>query len=258
MTLAHASFLGFPFSATDESDSPVSSLGPALWLDASQRVTLDGASSRVTSWGSRVGAISAVQAVTSLMPVVASSQIGSISPIRFDGADDFMVLSNGEKLSRNVSGLTAFLVVRQNGTSGLQRILYSTTNGGGARFSVDRTSLRRDQCAYRRLDADGVNSYSTGDNAWAVNTANLVTHRIDFAAGTGLIRLDGAPSGSATLASAGSTSDTDSSNPTLGAQYGSSNPASCDVGEVLLFSRSLPTGEMQRVETYLKAKWGTP
>ena len=229
--LAAPSFAGFPFPGGSEEHLPVSTSGLLLWLDATKGIGLDGATTRVASWASRVGSASATQATTSLMPVV--SLMNGRASVRFDAADDTLVLSGAPTVGAASTALVAFAVGPETSYRGL---VYGGTGSYGLQVTGDRR-LKLAKWGVADLVETAVEAVSA-----TLPTLACVT----YDGSTAAIRLNRAGAAVA-MATEGFTAATDH----VGAYLTGL------VSEVLLYARVLSAAEIAQAEGYLATKWGT-
>jgi len=240
--------------------SPLSLPNLALWLDASDTstITLDG-SNNVSEWRDKSGnARHASQATTTQRPSYTSSnQINGVNAPRFDGTDDFLATSNV-----TLGVMTIFAVVTARWTVAENAAFFGqnwTTNKSVGRVGAPGYDYVSNDL---RAVTNSFNSGIAGPRAIGpqpgglVNGASmLVAARLGTADTT--IRANGTnvsrvarndPTTAITL-------------PLAIGRPGSAYAAEYwngMIAELVLFDRVVSDSELTAVETYLKAKWGTP
>lgn len=234
-------FAGFPFPNEASDALPIPAPGLALWLDAARGVARDGATTRLTSWASRVGPSVASQATTALMPLVAL--MNGLPSVQFDGADDLLGVSNAATLA-NAS--TIFAVTAPSATTGNHSIFA----GGATTFlDLDFAPLR-----VRLLHRTAGAILDEGSTPRAAGQAVLVCAAYDRAAGTASLRTNRVP-----VASAGGLAypATTHAQDAIGGQGGGNDRYAGLLSEMIVYLRTLSATEITQVEAYLAAKWGT-
>jgi len=227
------------------------SLSPALWLS-------DTGSSAGT-WPDLSGnGRDATQADSAKQPAIITNALNGRQVRRFDGTDDFMGLSSGLNMMRNVAGATIILVTKWAASPSANRRIFaiSTNSTSTARLSINGgLAANKNYFGGRRLDDD---SFERVDSA---NDSPL-----DFFIMSGVaswqsrtLRLfhNGALEGASdSFQSGGNTSDTNSGSIQVG-QLGTSPTAfaNCDIAEILVFPTALSTADRQRVESFLSQKY---
>ncbi len=236
------SFVGFPFPSSGDNPLPIPTAGLALWLDATRGLTLDGATSRVAAWASRVGTAVATQATTAAMPVV--STMNGLPSVAFDGADDTLVVTNPPTVG---GGATTFLAFRLANTATYKTPL--TGPGTAFKLTFHNDNNLRMAAADNSFD---VGSGVPGDVASSVSTLLCTTYdRNGGSNGPWAFRLGRALRRSGTVSTPAFGAPTNRLGGTNGDAFGGL------LSEILVYQRVLSAAEIAGVEGYLAAKWGT-
>lgn len=234
--------------------------GLKLWLDAN--TILQSNNTSVTTWNDLTSnQVNFTQNTSAAKPTLQTNAINGKSIVRFDGVDDFMEVLDSTKLGllRNLAGCTIFAVHKINAGVNQQTIFQAMRGGAntaGARSAIGISSSDFFFYSGRRLDADTAAQLYSVQNA--NNTVKVHTSLIDWSNTTGYQYINGATDGfSTTFLTAGNSGDTDSVVIKLGAQDVTSiSFAAFDLGELLIYNRTLKTVERKAIERYLASKWG--
>ncbi len=228
---------------------PTSISGAALWLDASDSSTLwqDAAASTpaangdaVALWQDKSGnGNDAVQTTSSDRPSVASGRL------QFDGTTNHFTVA--DDASYKASELTVFFVAQLTGSTGNYRgmIGYLHDNSYSGTPYWDWAMF---QLSNGTIDLPVGSSYSFNAYTPAWNNHNVYSYETSPRKiwENGMLKADG--------------SDAVVPYPNATSLWIGGDPASqCWSGyidEILIYTRTLTTSERQRIEAYLKGKWG--
>ena len=192
--------------------------GATLWLDASDSSTITASSGSVSLWADKSGnGNNATQGTGSAQPTTGVNTANGKNVLNFDGGDTLEIGSGVYSIPSDEN--TLFIVSRCTDTS-VQRRPFVMTNGGTARYIMSYA------------EANGTPSTT------AVTFQNDIDLSPDGADATGT----GANAFTAT-------------NCFIGSQTGSAVFLVGDIGEVILYSRKLTTGEQNLIKAYLTNKW---
>ena len=231
------------------------SLSPALWLSDT--------GSDPSVWPDLSGnGRNATQATSTQRPAIVTGAQNGRQVRRFDGTDDFLRLTTGLGMLRNVPGATVIAVYKWITNPVINKsVFFASVNanadlarmylGGGVASRKLLTGGRRlDSDSFARCDSSADNTNSFFVHSGVVDYAN--SDLFQYVNGT----LDGV---NTAFQTSGNTSNTDSSLITVGtAGTVLSNCANVDIAEILVFPTALSTTNRQAVEAYLSNKWGTP
>jgi len=220
--------------------TPASIPGLLLWLDANQITGLNDGDA-VATWSDLSGlANNATQGTAAARPTYQTGEINSLAAVQFDGVDDVLQLAS----SIAATNFTVFVVGRKAAGAAITFVGLAGTAGASAPL-------------YYGPDANFYTQTQTG--AFRTTAAQNATVEANFLyagysnAGTPQHRLNRVLLG-------GSNGSTGS--PTAFQQVGASSglPSYCTgfIAEVIAYDSSLSAADIGRVETYLRAKWGTP
>jgi hypothetical protein len=214
--------------------------GLVLWLDGTQGLTMDGATTRVTSWASRVGSTVVSQPTTSLMPL--STTLNGLPAVLFDGADDYLTSTSFalaqpctwfvvmSAASLPASGLNMILIDGKLGSPTGRQII-SISNVPPLRYGFGAASQR--QSGTPDTSPHLLQSVFNGTQSFFWIDSFQST-----AGDEGSQAQDGLMVGGRGMSG--------------GSLYNGI------VAEVVAYNRQISTSESAAVRTYLKTKWGTP
>jgi hypothetical protein len=234
--------------------NPKSIAGLGLWLDASVTSSLTFNGDTVSEWRDLSGSGRHFsQATAGSQPDGNSRTQNGLRVLDFDGNDFLTGNSATLNLTRNVSGLTVFAVVKEDVIASNVTLFFASTGGGLTRLSVRNFGTQK-TAGGRRLDADSF--ASTGDNLRTTNP--LVSSVVaDYANADLFLYESGTLTASNTsFQTAGTTSDTDSTGVAIAGNLAGAEGLNGFFSEVVVYQRALPTTERQKIEGYLAWKWG--
>lgn len=224
-----------------------------MWLDPSDSTTITHASQRISSMRDKSPYMhDATQSTSGKQPYLLYNAIGGLpAGSYFIARTDVL---QADSVAYKSHALTAFVVA----------LMTSTTDAYGRALSISTASAQdydaADRAAIflRNNGAQNIGAYRT-----AMKSNRNVTYSTAFQAtsifdGTNhTMRVDGTAS-----ASVSSTGLFNVASPTGVITVGNSTSANGSwqgyIGEVIVYKRALTPTEITTVETYLKAKWGTP
>lgn len=216
---------------------PASVAGLQAWYkaDAGTSTTTDGVA--ISQWNDQSGNTRHLaQATGSLQPLYKAAIQNGQPVVRFDGTDD--VLTATFTLNQTVH-LFAVLVFRIAYAGNAIAVCGNNASNNGSLFRTSSTDV----------------SLFAGSTGCAVTTTPQAWHSYSglFNGVSSENRVDG---GTASTGNAGVNAF---AGLTAGAGTGGApQPAAADIGEILAYSPSLNAADRQSVESYLRAKWGTP
>jgi hypothetical protein len=242
------------FTSSSEAFSPLS-LSPALWLSDT--------GSDVSIWSDISGNNRhATQATVGSRPAIIASALNGRQVRRFDGVDDFLSLTTGLGMLRNVPGATVIAVYKwiTNPTTLETVFLASVAGAPGTSRALLAAGIvsRKLVSGGRRLDTDIFTSASsTADNPTSYFVHSGV---LNYANSNAFQYVNGSLDGQNTsFQTDGNTSDTDSDAINIGtSDTGFSSCANIDLAEILVFPTALSDTDRQNVELYLGGKYGIP
>lgn len=230
----------------------------------------------IAAWTDLAGLIADhTQATASAQPVVVDGPNGT-KAAGFDGVNDTLAsVGAAQKITRNVPGVTMIAVARLDVvTAGATREMIHFTRGASTTSNVGRATLQHAGAqtvtngtvvpdgalgmSVRRVDTDAVyntaSTTPTTSGQWAVFTGI-----IDYANGTTKVMRNGQVVATATLPSAGLTSDTDARIVSLGANSGT--PGNFHAGPIAMavtYRRALSDAEVARIHSYVQDAYTIP
>jgi hypothetical protein len=253
--------------------TPRSIANLGMWLDATDLGTLSQTSNGATPVAAnndpvaylrcKVTGTALTQTTDANRPLYITSGINTKPGLDFDGTNDVLFAGSGTLmgLARNVTGVTLFLVHRVKVVSNSTKFFFFASTGASATASrlgtnTDAAAGSRPVLGGRRNDADAAVGLSGTLGNVNTNPA-IYTAQYNYGSATAALRVNGAVDFAPTAwLTAGSTSNTDSLQISIGGVNGASVWQSVVMGEVLAYQRILTAAEIGRVERYLAAKWG--
>jgi hypothetical protein len=239
---SEASAYPFPEAPGAQSFSPFSVAGLAAWWDASATSSLfqnsdgtnpvTGAGQQVGSWRDISGANRLLtQSTSANRPYYEVAQIGTLPALDFRLSQS-LVISGPVWSQPN----TIFLV----GRSDVPAATFQTFTDGAT--STGRHCLRYASSIYLAQTSNPISGGVTDANAhvWCVK----------FNGATSELRIDGA------VVATGNVGTHSLEGLTVGASYLLTGYLDGRLGEILLYNSAVSTIDAQRVEAYLRAKWG--
>lgn len=231
--------------------APSDIAGLNLWLDA-DAITGLADTDPVVTWTDRsAGAYGFTNPNSAQRPVYRTNILNGRSVVRFDGTNDWLYFAT------TTTGDYTVFAVATKGAASDRSVVTETSNTNflpiRRKISTDGSGNRRH--LYRN-NAGVLGNITNG--AWATNATKVMVARVS---GTGMTLRDG---GGATVATAtAATGALTSTHTTIGAEMdglGSLGGAGFwqgDIAEVVAYDSGLSLADIDRVGTYLAAKWGT-
>jgi hypothetical protein len=213
--------------------SPTQIDGLDLWLEAAHLALSDG--DPISTWADQsTGANDATQSGSN-RPIYKASQLDGKAVVRFDGANDYMNLTNN--LS-NTTDYTLFVVYKKRTTGVKMPTLGNTADAGMYAwydYSDDNMYVFSHSEPYYTAAA-GFTSYTLIVERWSSTTVTTFKNAASFSI------------------SAGSGTGGTSGYAQIGIR-GASEYADGDIAEILYYSVALGTTDRQLVENYLHTKY---
>jgi len=227
------------------------SLAPALWLNDT--------GSDPSVWTDISGnGRNAVQATGANQPSIVTGAVNGKQVRRFDGVNDFLALTTGLGMLRNVPGATIIVAYKWTTNPTVNSAIFIASSGatlGFARAIVSGgSSSRKLMTGGRRLDGDGfasINSINDNPTTYFIHSGVL-----DYANSNAFQYVNGTLDGENTsFQTDGNTSNTDSLGIAIGSSGAGTAFANVDIAEILVFPTALSATNRQRVERYLAGKY---
>lgn len=224
--------------------SPASIAGLAAWLkaDAGTSTTTDGAA--ISQWNDQSGnARHAVQAVGGSQPQYKAAILNGLPVVRFGGAA-FLDLPAFVL----PSAYTIFAVALSSGGVLPESIFDADFNSAPRMFQ-----FRFNTGVIEHIAFNTALSAFTDSQAAVISAAHLLVGRVDPT--TVQTWVDNTSDGSTALTG---TANSASAAIRIGGHPVGGQLMTGDIAEILYYDSALSTTDRQSVQTYLKAKWGTP
>lgn len=224
---------------TDEADviTPISIPDCTMWLDASDTatVTLSGLN-LIDTWADKVGDNNAIGGATQPTWVTGIQNGRGIA--RFSNAQAMEIIGS-TIYSVPTGDNTTFVVIKQNSGSDTDYVISYTAG-------IDEIEFIR----YQNSPVSGGDLPVQSDDT-PTTSFEVIRSRREGA--TQAISIN---NGTETTNESGSSPTSSVDSVFIGAQAGSSNYLTADIGEIIVYSRSLALAERTRIENYLARKWG--
>lgn len=249
---------------------PTQISGLSLWLDAADSSTVITSGSNVTAWNDKSGnGKNMISNASFQRPIYSANSLNGNNSILFfrNAANSFSILEN-TSFNFVTASWTYFTVLRRNAANTtFQRFLSMASNINGAdnnnaaSFNLNSTSLNN-SFNMERSGGSLAGTFNTSNVCLLENIVNGSGTSIDtFNANTNYLFTNGS-----SLTSAGGLAIGTNLNVThirygcttsrSGTNDGGFESLQGNIGEVLLFNRTLRRSEMQQIEGYLAWKWG--
>lgn len=237
-----------------ELDEP-STANLALWLDADRDDSFQlGDGGSVVRWYSRVPGDPSYFSdggVSSARPVRASSEVSARRWVNFDGVDDRL----RRTFDLQTAGYSIFVVVQASSTDQAQTLLSGVGVGTNLHgLQLQATNLGKDLFFRHKLPVNGGASDDVTQANYPTSAATVVEVHRGMLGNQPVYQVY---NGSGYTSTAGTASAFEDKLLLHLGIRGDSNslPLEGRIGEVLIFSTTIPVGERAKVRDYLKSKW---
>lgn len=236
---------------------PKSISGLSVWFDASDSSTITLNGSAVSQWNDKSGnGYNASQITANNQPAYTSNARNGLAAVTFDGSNDSLVTSS---FSDGWTAFTSFIVYQATGiangfcllwtrsTDRQRAIVLNTSAGIGFPFSIRG-----------HLNVNTQNDYDSTAYA-SFNTWYYLTSQWDGSASEKSTAFTGRANGTNRpnqLSGGFVTSNVANTVLRIGNRSDGTRPVAGSIGEILVYSSSLSITDRDRVESYLKTKWG--
>lgn len=236
--------------------SPVA--GYKLWLDASDTATITQSGGAVSQWSDKSGfASNFTQGTGANQPTTNSRTINSLNVIDFDGTNDFMSCPSSTSLFNylhNTTGGTVFFVGLIDSTSAA--VLLRNTTGSSADTGMYGDLNGGSDFTFVVNGSPGAGPATSSSNiSITTSTAFYLSYKFDANNATAANRLLISKNGGSFLGNNTATFSPSGSNATLDMRI-SGGAYNGVIGEVLIYSGILSSGDITLNQSYLAAKWG--
>jgi hypothetical protein len=221
---------GAPSDVVSAVPNVVLSVGPTLWLDASDEATINHTGGSVTRWDDKSGNDHNVEQGTAIkQPTTGTRRINGLNVLDFDGTDSLV-----ENTITATQPITIFAVIESD---------EDLVGGAGYYFDSPTISYRANTNSRWRLNAGN-------DINVAGRTNDPQIHRIVINDVNTSVHIDGAQ-----VTSGFSPGVNDLSGITIGADYLLNTPMNGAWAEMVVVDRILTSQEIADIEQYLTDKW---
>ena len=226
-----------------------------LWFDAADMSTLQCSNTvSVTNWLDKSGSgYNAQQMTIDSRPTISTNLLNGKNVVYFS-YDEYLLRTIDTTLLKNLSNAVIFCVIKPNIVPSASTPFSIQAGAGNARVYMQWTTTNILQVGGRRLDADSYQSISI-TNA-AVKEWSMVVTVIDYVNSNLQVRINGTaydrPGGFQTP---GLSQNGDSSTFGVGGSYAQTAFIYGWIAEIgVIYGKD----DVANIETYLRAKWGTP
>ena len=227
------------------------SLSPALWLNDT--------GSDPSVWTDMSGnGRDASQADPAKRPSIVTNALNGKQVRRFDGVNDFLGLTTGLNMFKQVSGATVIMAYKWVSNPNATSNVFFASNGPLATTSRVLVgggygTPRKLHSGGRRLDGDVFSAIgSTADNP---TTYFVHSGILDYANSDIFQYVNATLDGSSTSFQTNGITDNSDSAITIGSSAGSQSFSNVDIAEILVFPTALSDVNRQKVERYLSGKY---
>lgn len=225
--------------------TPKSIANLAAWWDAndSATLTLDG-NGNVSSWADKSGnSVTASQGTANNRPTPTAAGLNGKQVLTFDGSNDGLSFTGTARTDE-----TVIVVARVNYVAGAsQQIIGDASSGFGLNMTT-RSSIDSPLIAYFGGFVTGTTAVRYGyphSTAFGPSVVSMVRS----AASGGQLLTDGTSRGTCTTSNSFAFAR-------IGVIGTTTQPLNGYIAEVCIYSRALSASERQKVERYLRTKWG--
>jgi hypothetical protein len=229
--------------------------GASLWLDASDATTVTLSGSNVTAWSDKSGNTHNFTAPSGKEPLYVTNSQNGLPGIKFFPSSAVKYLTNTSLSNWSATPFTAFFVFNSSSSAGNYPALLGRNTLGG--FQMGGNNAGPSTLSISKIGTATQNS----SLSYTGTTADVGVYKTTAASGTSVTvqtyKNGTAASGTITQGSLTSTGDKNS----IGASVdgtGDSMAPNAYLCEIILYTSELSDTDRNKVEGYLKAKWGTP
>lgn len=243
MAHGHASVMAKPFTPL--------SLGPVLWLDASDTTTITASSGSVSQWNDKSGnGFNVAQSTSANQPVTGTDTLNSLNVLKFDGTNDTLIRTTATRLVNASNGtFSAFAVFKTNSTSSIAGIVTQDSSTQSRmpqmirRNAADLETVRVIPSVFVDSAGQTLTTSGTFIGASVMRTSNLQAY------------VNGSSNGATTMTG---TNSTNTSTVIVGNSY-TVDPYYWNglIAEIVVFARAFTNAEMNLIGGYLASKWNS-
>lgn len=184
----------------------------------------------------------------SLRPTYVTNQQNGLSALSFDGGDRLTANPFTGTID-NVTGMTMFVVVKYDATTTQRMIETNATGDSELGFGISTDTTQK----FSYYIANGYVTGNSANTAWNYHTivfdgSQTVGNRL-------AVNVNGVASTLNEIQPVGNISLGSNSVLFVGSRPDTTLPFAGDIGEIIMYSRTLTAGEITSVETYLQGKW---
>lgn len=184
----------------------------------------------------------------SLRPTYVTNQQNGLSALSFDGGDR-LTANPFTGTVDNLTGMTMFVVAKYDATTTQRMIETNATGDSELGFGVSTDTTQK----FSYYIANGYVTGNTADTSWHYHT--IVFDGTQSIGNRLSVEVDGVASTLNEITSVGNISLNSSTSLFVGSRPDTTLPFAGDIGELIMYSRTLTAGEIATVETYLADKW---
>ena len=247
-----------PGAPTEDNPGDISPDAPTIlqiWYDASVNTYLQPTGrtngQTITQWNDRSAFAHNLNpdgGSPTLRPTYVTNQQNGLSALSFDGGDRLTANPFTDTVD-NVTGMTMFVVVKYDATTTQRMIETNAVGDSELGFGISTDTTQK----FSYFIANGYVTGNTASTAWNYHTivfdgSQSVGNRLE-------VNVNGIASTLNEIVPVGNISLDNNTSLFVGSRPDTTLPFSGDVGEIIMYSRTLTAGEIVSVENYLSGKW---
>ena len=226
-----------------------------IWYDASVNTYMqptnrtDG--ERITQWNDRSAYahnLNPISGGQDVRPTYRTNQQNSLSALSFDGGDRLTANPFTDTID-NVTGMTMFVVAKYDATTTQRMIETDATGDSELGFGTSTDTTQK----FSYYVANGYVTGNTADTAWHYHT--IVFDGTQSVGNRLTVDVDGVSSALNEIQPVENISLGSNSVLWVGSRPDTTLPFAGDIGEIIMYSRTLTASEITAVENYLADKW---
>jgi hypothetical protein len=183
-----------------------------------------------------------------LRPTYATNQQNGLSALSFDGGDR-LTANPFTGTVDNLTGMTMFVVAKYDATTTQRMIETNATGDSELGFGVSTDTSQK----FSYYIANGYVTGNTADTSWHYHT--IVFDGTQSVGNRLTVDVDGVTSTLNEITPVGNISLNSSTSLFVGSRPDTTLPFAGDIGELIMYSRTLTASEIINIESYLASKW---
>lgn len=235
-------------------------LSPGIWLKADAGVTE--AAGRVSAWADQSGnSRDFTQGIAANKPAYLTGQQNGLPALDFDGSAYFLSGNTAANaLTNGVSGLTVCMVFKPDETTSYAPWFIGNTGGASRVFPVFAGADNKLYVQARRNTGDSAPDIDTAKTTSTIGTSyQYISFILDWVNETAKVYRNGTLEINSTTFCATGSGPVESSNSVsfqIGKNTNGGSEMDGKIGELLFYPTALSVANVQKIEAYLKTRWG--